>query len=35
LQILHYEKKKNKKVLEIGCGMGTAATNFIKNGAEY
>jgi len=23
------------KVLEIGCGIGTAAVNFIKNGAKY
>ena len=26
---------KNKTVLEVGCGMGTAAINFVKQGAKY
>ena len=26
---------KNKKVLEVGCGIGTAAQSFIENGAIY
>jgi 2-polyprenyl-3-methyl-5-hydroxy-6-metoxy-1,4-benzoquinol methylase len=30
-----FEKYKNKNVLEIGCGIGTAAQSFIENGANY
>ena len=30
-----FEKYKDKYVLEIGCGIGTAAQSFIENGAIY
>jgi SAM-dependent methyltransferase len=30
-----YSNWKNKKVLEIGCGIGTDAINFAKHGAKY
>lgn len=30
-----FKKWKGKKVLEIGCGLGTDAVNFVRAGAEY
>lgn len=30
-----FEKWRGKKVLEIGCGLGTAATSFARAGADY
>lgn len=35
LKFADFEKYKNKKVLEVGCGIGTAAVSFIENGACY
>jgi 2-polyprenyl-3-methyl-5-hydroxy-6-metoxy-1,4-benzoquinol methylase len=29
-----FEKWKNKKVLEIGCGIGTDSINFVRHGAQ-
>jgi 2-polyprenyl-3-methyl-5-hydroxy-6-metoxy-1,4-benzoquinol methylase len=30
-----FSKWQDKSVLEIGCGMGTAAINFVRSGADY
>jgi len=30
-----FKNYKEKNVLEIGCGIGTDGTEFIKNGAKY
>lgn len=35
LSFSEFQKWKNKSVLEIGCGIGTAAINFARNGASY
>ena len=35
IEFTDFKKWKNKRVLEIGCGIGTAAINFAKNGAIY
>ena len=31
----NFEVYKNKDVLEVGCGIGTAAQTFIEHGARY
>ena len=33
-EFAEFEKWKGKRVLEIGCGIGTDSINFVKNGAE-
>jgi len=30
-----FERWRGKRVLEIGCGIGTMATNFARHGADY
>jgi SAM-dependent methyltransferase len=33
-EFAEFEKWKGKRVLEIGCGIGTDSINFVKNGVE-
>jgi nucleotide sugar dehydrogenase len=35
LTFAEFQKYKNKHVLEVGCGIGTAAQSFIEKGAIY
>jgi UDPglucose 6-dehydrogenase len=35
LKFANFSQYKNKSVLEVGCGIGTAAQSFIENGAIY
>ena len=35
LKFANFEAWKNKKVLEVGCGIGTAAQSFVEAGANY
>ena len=35
INFANFPKYKNKNVLEVGCGIGTAAQSFIENGAIY
>ena len=35
IDFAEFKKYKDKHVLEIGCGIGTAAQSFIENGALY
>jgi SAM-dependent methyltransferase len=35
LDFADFKNWKNKSVLEVGCGIGTAAHSFIENGANY
>ncbi len=35
LDFTEFPRWKDKNVLEIGCGLGTAGINFVKSGANY
>ena len=35
LKFTEFPQWKNKKVLEVGCGIGTVGINFTLNGADY
>lgn len=35
LEFTNFSQYKNKNVLEVGCGIGTAAYLFVNNGAKY
>jgi SAM-dependent methyltransferase len=35
LEFANFKLYQNKKVLEVGCGIGTAGQSFIENGAIY
>jgi 2-polyprenyl-3-methyl-5-hydroxy-6-metoxy-1,4-benzoquinol methylase len=35
INFVNFPKYKNKHVLEVGCGIGTAAQSFIENGSIY
>ena len=35
LEFANFSNCNGLKILEIGCGIGTAAVNFIRNGANY
>ena len=35
LKFTEFPRWKNKKVLEIGCGLGTVGINFALNGSDY
>ena len=35
LEFADFKKYNNNTVLEVGCGIGTAAQSFIENGAIY
>ena len=35
LEFADFKKWNGRRVLEVGCGIGTAANSFIENGAIY